>query len=421
MRQNEVETVRAAVEQLLSTNRKQGHDTDVGADYDFLCPSPRHYPWQWFWDSCFHAIAIAHVSPQQAQAELRTLLAGQDEDGFIGHIQFWGVKLKGLFHLEAFIQVPFGHGLRHTGLMQPPMLAQAVEQVASTTGDVTFVPPLMEALDRYHEWLATNRAPDPDGLLVIVSPYESGMDQSPTFDRAMGARGPVGLWSLGLRDRLLDLRNWMRGYNSRRMVKGGFRVKDGLVNALYADSLATMARLHRAYGMATHAEAYAAKARAVEQSVLEKLYDRSAGALMSLQGKQERRTAPLTVGGLAGLILGGLPAADAEDLVKRNLHNPERFWLRYPLPSVSATEKSFNPRQRRLIWRGPAWVNTNWLVWKGLKRHGFDDVASHLAGRTVAMVAQQGLREFYNPLSGRGMGARSFGWSALALDMALDG
>ena len=54
-----------------------------------------------------------------------------------------------------------------------------------------------------------------------------------------------------------------------------------------------------------------------------------------------------------------------------------------------------------------------------MKQNGHSENAEYLAARTVEMVAAQGLYEFYNPLSGQGMGAKSFGWSSLALDMAL--
>ena len=118
------------------------------------------------------------------------------------------------------------------------------------------------------------------------------------------------------------------------------------------------------------------------------------------------------------LVIGGLPRDVAGELVDRHLRNRNQFWTRYPVPSVAASEPSFDPRSSSLIWRGPTWVNTNWLLWRGLRRHGFDELASQLAARTITMVADAGLREFYNPLNGEGNGARSFGWSALALDMA---
>ncbi|MCH8199229.1 MAG: glycogen debranching protein, partial [Chloroflexi bacterium] len=126
----------------------------------------------------------------------------------------------------------------------------------------------------------------------------------------------------------------------------------------------------------------------------------------------------LTVASLVPLVVEGLPADVAGELVERHVQNREEFWLLHPLPSVAASEPTFNPRNASLTWRGPTWINTNWLLWRGLRKHGFEELAAQLAGRTVTMVAQEGLHEFYNPLNGRGMGARPFGWSALALDMA---
>ncbi len=113
-----------------------------------------------------------------------------------------------------------------------------------------------------------------------------------------------------------------------------------------------------------------------------------------------------------------MPSDLAEGIVERHLGSPREFWLYYPIPSVSAMEETFNPRNDRLGWRGPVSVYANWLVWRGLRRSGFSEPAELLAERTVQMVARAGLREFYNPLNGDGMGKRDFGWSALALDMA---
>jgi len=39
-----------------------------GRRYDYHCPSPRSYPFQWFWDSCFHAIALTHIDVELAKA-----------------------------------------------------------------------------------------------------------------------------------------------------------------------------------------------------------------------------------------------------------------------------------------------------------------------------------------------------------------
>lgn len=420
MENPDVQQVRAHVLRMLETNRKQGHDHALNFDYSFLCPSPHEYQWQWFWDSCFHAIGVAHVDPEQAIRELETLVTTQRDDGFIGHMYYWGVRLGGLFRPWAFGQALPGERLRGSGLIQPPVLAQAVERVGQVIGDTAFASRFIEPLDRYHEWLADNRAPDNDGLLVIVSPYESGTDQSPAFDEALGIKGSPSRLRAGWKNRRIDIHNWFAGYDSAKMLRRArFYVKESLVNGLYSDSLATMARLHRNVGNAESAATYDAMAAHVTASMLDKMLDRANGGFMSLVGRDERRVRPLTVGALVPLVMPDIPQDIADEIIDRHIMRHDKFWLRYPVPSVAATEPTFSAREAELIWRGPTWVNTNWLLWRGMKQNGHSENAEYLAARTVEMVASQGLYEFYNPLSGQGMGAKSFGWSSLALDMAL--
>jgi hypothetical protein len=56
-------------------------------------PSGGRYPFQWFWDSCFHAVVWARIDPERASDELRGLFAVQADDGFIPHVIFWDQRL----------------------------------------------------------------------------------------------------------------------------------------------------------------------------------------------------------------------------------------------------------------------------------------------------------------------------------------
>ncbi|MEP6693421.1 MAG: hypothetical protein ABJB39_02120 [Chloroflexota bacterium] len=88
------------------------------------------------------------------------------------------------------------------------------------------------------------------------------------------------------------------------------------------------------------------------------------------------------------------------------------------MPSVAASEPSFDPGWlTQTTWRGPTWINVNWYLYWGLRAHGFGEVASELARRTVAMQATGGIREFYDPRTAEGYGATDFGWSCLVLDL----
>jgi hypothetical protein len=57
------------------------------------------------------------------------------------------------------------------------------------------------------------------------------------------------------------------------------------------------------------------------------------------------------------------------------------------------------------------------MVWLGCKRLGYDEPAAELAARVSGAIAAQGLREYYDPHTGAGMGAVNFGWSSLAMEL----
>ena len=99
-----------------------------------------------------------------------------------------------------------------------------------------------------------------------------------------------------------------------------------------------------------------------------------------------------------------------------------RFWLPVAPPSVSAAEPGFSRRDTgplgvRRYWRGPTWINAAWLVWLGLIRLGYEEPAAALAHQLAVAVDAAGLREYYDPFTGAGMGAVDFGWSTLVLEL----
>ncbi len=50
-----------AVAALYAENRQVGFAPWCGRPFDFVCPSAGTYPFQWFWDSCFHTTVLRHL------------------------------------------------------------------------------------------------------------------------------------------------------------------------------------------------------------------------------------------------------------------------------------------------------------------------------------------------------------------------
>jgi glycogen debranching enzyme len=58
------------------------------------------------------------------------------------------------------------------------------------------------------------------------------------------------------------------------------------------------------------------------------------------------------------------------------------------------------------------WANVTWLCAHALSLYGEHEAARTLRARMVLAVERAGMREYFEPDSGRGLGARDFGWTA---------
>jgi glycogen debranching enzyme len=413
--------------QLLAANTETAEKD--GRVYTFTVPSRRQYPFQWFWDSCFHAIVWARLDPERAKEELRSLFAWQEPSGFIPHVVFWDPsrlrRVPWHWHyletLEPAMFLPWGTLPKTTRHIQPPVLAQAVERVVEASGCETFRAEALPVLERYYRWLARARDPDRDGLISIIAQFESGLDYCPAYDVPLRVTADKPL-QLIFRTRWPTLVNKLRyRYDLERIFeRGSHHQEDVLVNSIYAQGLRSLARLARGAGDAALAGWADSQARSVTGALLDRCFDEDAGLFWNLAGANERPSRVSTVISLMPLILDELPGEVAHRLVQ-HLTDPREYWAAFPVPAVALNEPRFAPTTRvngrRLIWRGPLSMNTNWFLVHGLRQHGLADVAETIATKSRELVARGGFNEFYNPLSGEPVGEERFGWATLAVDL----
>ncbi|MEX0763251.1 MAG: hypothetical protein WD208_03025 [Dehalococcoidia bacterium] len=402
----------------LRGNVRSGYDRFYKRHYAYSAPSPGRYIWQWFWDACFHAVALSRLDTEMAKKELRDLIAPQRKDGFIGHITYWG--WSGAVMSAVFMQGRLGEWRRrHSAMIQPPLLAQAIEAVHAHSGDQSFLTEMLPKAQAYYDWLARERDAAGDGLISIISPWESGLDNSPAFDEPLGLSNPSRMKVL-LALRKLDWFNMLRGgnFDFRTIVRRDrFVVIEPMVNAIYADGLRSLARLHLAAGDETASLAADARAARVEASLNEHCWDQERGQYVYLWGKDRRPITLLTAPSLFPVILQDTPRERVATVVERHLVNKNEFWTHLPVPSVAASEPTFDPEGESLIWRGPVCMNLNWFLARGLRHHGFNAEADHIVSRSLESVNKNGFREFYSPNLGRGMRGTQFGWATVVVDM----
>ncbi len=410
---------------VLEANRLSGTSEWDGKRYDFVCPSREVYPFQWLWDSAFHAIALLHVDERLAKQEMHCLLQGVQRDGFLPHMLLWDTTDQQA-RLNQY-DIALAHP-NYTATTQPPVLPRAIARIYQATKDAEFVVGVLPAVLSYFDWLAEHRDPDGDGLLSIIQPDESGLDASPKFDLPLGMSGRASLVGPELRmamQRLLETYGPMRSKPDELLASDVFQVEEVLFNCVYGDSLRCLAWMLRSVplpsdweGADAVAQELDARAGRVTSGLMAKCWDDDVGVFWDLWVKDEKPLRILTFTSLFPLILEDLHPDVVRRLLKEHLLEPAEFWTRYPVPSVALDEPSFDPSFRsQAIWRGPAWVNVNWYLYWGLVKHGYGEIATELAHRTLDMVLRGGFHEFFNPLTGEGLGAEDFSSTALVLDL----
>lgn len=333
-----------------------------------MTPSKIHYVGIWQWDNFFHALAYRHIDSRLAEDQLRILLDHQREDGMIPDaVHDEGLVTHLTFPLEADVT-------------KPPLIAWAAWKIYELNQDREFLNEIYEPLVRWNRWWFEYNDTDGDGLCEYQHPFSSGLDDSPLWDDGMPVTAP-------------DLNTYL---------------------CLQQEALSKIAHV---IGANDDAVLWARRADAMVERMMRILWDEGAGLFWAQRAG--RRIEVRTPFNLFPLLTGRLSPAVADRLVA-HLSAPTEFWPRYPVPTVALDDPKFDASQ---MWRGPTWVNVNYLLIEGLARAGYAELAQALRRRTLELVAgQDDIYEYYHPLTGVNppKAASIFGWSAAVyVDLAI--
>lgn len=393
---------------------------DGQTSFHYTKPSPGRYPFQFFWDTCFHVFILSALKEHNmAKEHLISLFAMQEENGFVGHMIYWD-RLKPGRLTDVFQSKPRLKNFFHShmsALIQPPLVAQAVERVYQAGGDRDFLIKMLPKLKKYYQWLAEHRDFDGDGLLTIISPFESGMDWKPTYDIALGLPEKKANWHLFLKVVGVDIRNYINSYNLNRIYKKGyFLVKDVGFNTIYVQNLYAMATLCEEVSD-PDGEQFKLLGDKVARSIVRVMYDEQDAAFYDVYGKDNRKIRILTPTIFYPVVIKGIYDEIIEKVLKTHFFNDVEFGAAYPLPSVAKNQPSFDPGESMYIWRGPTWIVNNWFMHQFLMEKGYRKESKQMIDSIKKLIEKSGFREYYNPFTGEGYGAKDFTWAGLVVDM----
>jgi hypothetical protein len=408
------------VRTLMFNNIKAGLSTYSGKHYCYVMPSPGNYPFQWWWDTCFNIFILCALNETAlAKQNLQSLFTMQRKNGFVGHMIFWESLLP-KDKLNILQGPPTWRQLRPrmSELIQPPLVSQALLCIYEKSGDKDFVAELLPKIKKYFNWLSSNRDFDGDGLISIISPFESGLDWKPSYDEIVHFQTQKAneklfrkiIWGV-------DFRNFLRNYNLKKIHRANyFIVKEVLLNTMYVQDLRALAKLCKEFND-PDAKKYSALAERAALRIIEIMYDEETAAFYDVHGHENKKLKVLTFTIAMPILLEEVPKEIAHEILQRHFLNEDEFNLTYPIPSVAKCEPSFNPDESKFLWRGPTWVVVNWFLFRSFKANGFEKEAAHLLASIRELIELSGFREYYNPFTGEGYGAKDFTWAGLVVDM----
>lgn len=408
----------------------------------FTKPAFKLYPHQWSWDAAFIAIGYAHYDQARAEQELRSLFRGRWANGLLPHIVFHHESPDYFPGPELWDTQRSPHApkdVKTSGIVQPPNHALAARHIYEHAQDrdraKAFLEELYPKLRAWHDFLYRERDPEGEGLVVLYHPWGSGMDNSPLWDEPL-RRIPVDLNAPALPvkrvdDRLVDpadrptdedyyrylyLVKLFRDCNYEEACireRCPFQVQDVLFNALLVASERALARIADVLGRkdaSFHEERAEKTARALD----EKLWDEEHKIYVDfdlVSGK------PIDVHVAAGFtpLFAGIPSPERARAMCDYLNSRCFCHIDGECFAVPSFDRGAPGFSKRRYWRGPVWLNINWLLYKGLRRYGFHDYAAWVRRSIVELPQRYGFYEYYDPEAGRGHGAEGFSWTAALL------
>jgi hypothetical protein len=416
---------------------------------DYTIPAENLYPHQWLWDSCFIAIGLANYDIMRAQKEILSLIRGQWSNGMLPNMIFAeGDAHKRDRNMWQSRRSPYApDNLATSGITQPPMLAEAVIQIGKKLGKDErrkWYQTIYPAVLAYHEWLYTERDPHEEGLVLLIHPWECGLDNSPPWISQLRMHHKpwwVGMVEKSHLDRIIDIfrrdtiyvppgqrisnieallyydvvqrlkrKNWdIDGILNR----SHFAVQDVTYNSILLRAHDHLKSMAKAIGYEVPVWLNE-RVRLGQRAMIEKLWDPYSGQFYSRNFVTHKLIKEPSIATLMPLYAGVCNEAQTESLL-RLIKSKDNFKTPYPIPSVPVGYSWYNELK---YWQGPTWINTNWLIINGLERMGHVEEASHIKKKSIELVETHGNYEYFSAKSGVPAGAKNFSWTAaLTIDL----
>ncbi len=357
--------------------------------HDGLFPSYNYRGFNgfWSWDSWKHAVTLAYFDPQLAENQIRAMYDFQDEMGMIADCVYRDTSIE-------------AHNWRNT---KPPLSGWAIWEVFQKSGNQDFLSELLPKLEKYHQWWYQYRDQNQNGLCeygstdgsLIAAKWESGMDNAVRFDDT----------------RIVE----------KKSYGGSLNIESADLNAYLCAEKQYLAKIFQQLGDTQKADQYLSQAKELQKQIQTIFYNEEKGWFFDAYLDTHEH---LEVYGPEGWtpLWTQLATTEQAEAVRKTMLNPDKFATYIPFPTLAADHPKFKPNNG--YWRGPIWMDQVYFGITALKNYGYKEDAATLSlqvfDRLEGLKNDDGpIRENYHPLTGKGLEANHFSWSAAHLLLLL--
>lgn len=284
----------------------------------------------WLWDSVYHAIGHRHLDTDVAENLILALFDVQSDDGFIPHMA-----------------KPY----EISSVTQPPVIAWGAYLVYKKSGNKAFLETVFRHNKAFLLWCSKNRRKSDKELYSWhTNPElnnrcdESGMDNSPRFDTESDLFA-------------IDFSCYMA--NEARFMK------------IIADEL----------GDKESSELFDNWYKKIKADINSTLWCEDDGFYYDYDLQLSRLNKINSVASFLTVFAGVCDESQCKKLVA-HLENPEEFGTEFLIPSISLKDKTFGSD----MWRGPVWINYNYMISKGLTEYGNHLLAQKIKDKTLSVI-----------------------------------
>lgn len=378
---------------------------DLTADFDRLAPQTvrpadgyikhaylipaGYYNQMWDWDGFFIGLHWANQDPANAK-----------------YLRDWVLSFAGSADADGYVAgciTPKGPRPLFGKFAMKPFLAQGAVIAARDLNDYEWIRPVWPAMQRIVEYRKRTQYDPKWKLWYWDNAMQSGADNSAALsndehDRSAILAVDASVWS-------------MREYFA-------------------------MAAIAARLGDASSARAYQAEGIATRHAILRQLWAPRDAMFWNRRRDTGAVVRVIAWSNFLPLVDGILPRDEGRRMISLYLLNPAQMRSDHGFRSLSQFDPKYN--NEAMInpysnWRGPIWINANFLDWIALRRYGFNDEARWLAIALATDIHRDiekwgSMHEDYDAETGDGLAptpqqspggkfAGFVGWNLLVEDM----